>query len=209
MHQIVLKCTIVVENRRRKSTTLQKYRGRLCMHWKYFINLIKSICFYEHWITKSVNTRNIQKKISWEDSVILKVFGTPRKVIISLVEHCVVTSEVYQNSTKNTTSLDFWLFLGIWITRKTYNLVVKTISVLCKGNLDSKVWDFPHHFLKADTFSSAINQLKFYNPDVLDEFQHKHWRTLTAEDTGVDLKKRVERNDPCLLTLLCKTNVCL
>ena len=137
------------------------------------------------------------------------MFGTPRKVIISLVEHCVVTSEVYQNSTKNTTSLDFWLFLGVWITRKTYNLVVKTISVLCKGNLDSKVWDFPHYFLNADPFWSAINQLKFYNTDVLNEFQQQALRKLTEEDTGVDFKKRVERNDPCLLTLLCKTNVCL
>ena len=90
---------------------------------------------------------------------------------------------------------------ALWITSKAYNLVVKTISALCKGNLDLQSWDFPHHFLNADPFWSAINQLKFYNPDVLDEFQQQALRKVNSRGLWCQLKKRVEQNDPCLLNL--------
>ena len=136
-------------------------------------------------------------------------FGTPRKVIIVWLNIAVCSVKPVKTQQKILQVQTSGYSWALWITSKAYNLIVKTISALCKGNLDLQSWDFPHYFLNADPFWSAINQLKFYNTDVLNEFQQQALRKLTEEDTGVDFKKRVERNDPCLLTFLCKTNVCL
>ena len=109
---------------------------------------------------------------------------------MNIAVYSVKSVRIQQKTLQVQTSGYSW---ALWITSKAYNLVVKTTSALCKGNLNLQVWDFPHHFLNADPFWSAINQLEFDKPDVLNEFQQHALKKLTVEGSGVNLGRELNK----------------
>ena len=90
---------------------------------------------------------------------------------------------------------------ALWITSKAYNLVVKTISALCKGNLDLQVWDFPHQLSERWPILVSHKSVEVLQPRCFEWISTTRIEKVNSRGLWCQLKKRVEQNDPCLLNL--------